>query len=371
MWCTTYCLNGVFYFENMSFLGCSSVWHLLEPLRMSDICVFVSHPQFSTLYIISFVVITSGFIMFNAVPTYSALPGSSSSDDDDEDVAGGGGDAVRTPESSSAHLLSADRSETVTAVAALWRDAITNGRVLRLQWRRQHVAEGGLPGWVRSAQRELKLGDDSEHGLDIENIFLKSHPGQRSDQFLNNRYMVEFLFCSFYLRWILLLTFFIFSPSFSVSWWITWCSFFLKFCDSQRLTVTVLRYHICHRHGCYLLIQNWSVNTFLFIQRASCFIFKSSVLLLFWACCWRCLFPYFIFDSHLGVFALCCQKSTMVDFFPFCFTIKSIFFSSLVVCSNVSVMCQTSNQNIWRPHSRCEDDDDDADLMAPIVWQVA
>lgn len=43
---------------------------------------FVSPPQFSTLYIVSFVVITVGFIMFNAVPTYTALPGSSSSEED-------------------------------------------------------------------------------------------------------------------------------------------------------------------------------------------------------------------------------------------------------------------------------------------------
>lgn len=43
---------------------------------------FVSPPQFSTLYIVSFIVITVGFIMFNAVPTYTALPGSSSSEED-------------------------------------------------------------------------------------------------------------------------------------------------------------------------------------------------------------------------------------------------------------------------------------------------
>uniref|UniRef100_A0A3Q4BI73 Uncharacterized protein n=1 Tax=Mola mola TaxID=94237 RepID=A0A3Q4BI73_MOLML len=52
--------------------------------------IFLFGYTFSTLYIISFVVITSGFIMFNAVPTYLALPGSSSSDNDDDDVAGGG-----------------------------------------------------------------------------------------------------------------------------------------------------------------------------------------------------------------------------------------------------------------------------------------
>lgn len=42
----------------------------------------MSPPQFSTLYIVSFVVITLGFIMFNAVPTYTALPGSNSSEED-------------------------------------------------------------------------------------------------------------------------------------------------------------------------------------------------------------------------------------------------------------------------------------------------
>lgn len=35
-----------------------------------------SRPQFSVLYILSFVVITVGFIMFNAVPTHSAPAGS-------------------------------------------------------------------------------------------------------------------------------------------------------------------------------------------------------------------------------------------------------------------------------------------------------
>lgn len=76
----------------------------------------MSHPQFSVLYIISFVVITVGFIMFNVVPTYSALPG----DDPGEVLAG------HTAESSSHHLLAADtdpdaqRPEPLTAVAALW-----------------------------------------------------------------------------------------------------------------------------------------------------------------------------------------------------------------------------------------------------------
>ncbi|KAA8586576.1 hypothetical protein FQN60_000412 [Etheostoma spectabile] len=73
---------------------------------------------FSTLYIISFVVITVGFVMFNALPTYSALPESSSSEDDPAEVF-----ADRTAESPSDRLLSAGRdsqgAETLTAVAAL------------------------------------------------------------------------------------------------------------------------------------------------------------------------------------------------------------------------------------------------------------
>ncbi|XP_053703497.1 solute carrier family 35 member F2 [Synchiropus splendidus] len=36
--------------------------------------LFLFHYKFSTLYILSFVIITVGFIMFNAVPTYSLLP---------------------------------------------------------------------------------------------------------------------------------------------------------------------------------------------------------------------------------------------------------------------------------------------------------
>lgn len=65
--------------------------------------------QFSALYIISFVVITVGFIMFNAVPTYSALPEEPAEASDDP-----------MAQSSSDHLLlSADsdtqRTETLTA----------------------------------------------------------------------------------------------------------------------------------------------------------------------------------------------------------------------------------------------------------------
>ncbi|XP_074467440.1 solute carrier family 35 member F2-like [Sebastes fasciatus] len=78
--------------------------------------LFLFHYTFSTLYIISFVVITVGFIMFNAVPTYSALPESGSNEDDDP------GDVIaeRTAESSSDRLLSAGRdAETPVVVAAL------------------------------------------------------------------------------------------------------------------------------------------------------------------------------------------------------------------------------------------------------------
>ncbi|XP_018556378.1 solute carrier family 35 member F2 [Lates calcarifer] len=71
--------------------------------------LFLFHYKFSALYIISFVVITVGFIMFNAVPTYTALP-----EDDPAD---------QPAEGSSDHLLAANRdtqrAETITAVAAL------------------------------------------------------------------------------------------------------------------------------------------------------------------------------------------------------------------------------------------------------------
>ncbi|XP_041808641.1 solute carrier family 35 member F2 [Chelmon rostratus] len=80
--------------------------------------IFLFHHTFSTLYIVSFVVITLGFVMFNAVPTYSALPESGSIEDDPAEVS-----ADRVVESSSDHLLAGDRdtqkSETLTAVAAL------------------------------------------------------------------------------------------------------------------------------------------------------------------------------------------------------------------------------------------------------------
>lgn len=74
--------------------------------------IFLFRYTFSTLYIISFVIITVGFIMFNAVPTYSALPDSGSSDDEDPAADG-----------TSSRLLSqggdSQRTEMVTAVAAL------------------------------------------------------------------------------------------------------------------------------------------------------------------------------------------------------------------------------------------------------------
>ncbi|XP_035033645.1 solute carrier family 35 member F2 [Hippoglossus stenolepis] len=71
--------------------------------------LFLFHYKFSLLYIISFVVITVGFIMFNAAPTYTALP-----EDDPAD---------QPAESPSDQLLASDtdseRNETITAVAAL------------------------------------------------------------------------------------------------------------------------------------------------------------------------------------------------------------------------------------------------------------
>ncbi|XP_070773712.1 solute carrier family 35 member F2-like [Enoplosus armatus] len=66
--------------------------------------IFLFHYKFSTLYIISFVVITVGFVMFNAVPTYSALPESGSSEDDPAEVF-----ADPAAESSSDLLLSPGR----------------------------------------------------------------------------------------------------------------------------------------------------------------------------------------------------------------------------------------------------------------------
>ncbi|XP_034407057.1 solute carrier family 35 member F2 isoform X2 [Cyclopterus lumpus] len=80
--------------------------------------LFLFHYTFSALYIVSFVVITVGFVMFNAVPMYSALPESGSSGDDPAEVF-----ADLTAESSSDRLLSAardaPRTETAAAEAAL------------------------------------------------------------------------------------------------------------------------------------------------------------------------------------------------------------------------------------------------------------
>ncbi|XP_068571720.1 solute carrier family 35 member F2-like [Cebidichthys violaceus] len=78
--------------------------------------IFLFHCTFSTLYIVSFVVITVGFIMFNAVPTYSALPESGSSGDDPAEAF-----ADLTAESSSDRLRPAggDAPRTEAAVAAL------------------------------------------------------------------------------------------------------------------------------------------------------------------------------------------------------------------------------------------------------------
>ncbi|KAI4794114.1 hypothetical protein KUCAC02_032273 [Chaenocephalus aceratus] len=59
--------------------------------------LFLFHYSFSTLYIISFVVIMVGFVMFNAIPTYTALPGSGSNEENPPEE----------EESSSDRLLSA------------------------------------------------------------------------------------------------------------------------------------------------------------------------------------------------------------------------------------------------------------------------
>lgn len=79
--------------------------YLRTPLFSLSVCVV----QFSSLYIVSFVVITLGFVLFNAVPTCSPLTES------------GDGDGAAAP-SSSDRLLAADgdsgRMETL-AVAAL------------------------------------------------------------------------------------------------------------------------------------------------------------------------------------------------------------------------------------------------------------
>ncbi|XP_029028487.1 solute carrier family 35 member F2 isoform X2 [Betta splendens] len=75
--------------------------------------LFLFQYTFSVLYIVSFIVITVGFIMFNAVSTYSALP-----EDNSTEVL-----ADHTAQSSSHYLLTpngdAQSLEPLTAVAAL------------------------------------------------------------------------------------------------------------------------------------------------------------------------------------------------------------------------------------------------------------
>ncbi|XP_077962973.1 solute carrier family 35 member F2 isoform X3 [Gasterosteus aculeatus] len=63
--------------------------------------LYFFHYTFSTLYIVSFLVITVGFVMFNAAPTYSALAESGSGSDEDD------GGADLTAESSSDRRMSA------------------------------------------------------------------------------------------------------------------------------------------------------------------------------------------------------------------------------------------------------------------------
>lgn len=63
--------------------------------------LYFFHYTFSTLYIFSFLVITVGFVMFNAAPTYSALAESGSGSDEDD------GGANLTAESSSDRRMSA------------------------------------------------------------------------------------------------------------------------------------------------------------------------------------------------------------------------------------------------------------------------
>ncbi|KAF3705835.1 Solute carrier family 35 member F2 [Channa argus] len=111
------CMYGLYSFMPvvMKMTGATAVnLSLLTADLFSLFCgLFLFDYTFSALYIISLVVIIVGFIMFNAVPTYTALP-----EDDPTEVLGG-----HTAESSSDHLLAGDRdtqrTETLTAVAAL------------------------------------------------------------------------------------------------------------------------------------------------------------------------------------------------------------------------------------------------------------
>ncbi|XP_030010461.1 solute carrier family 35 member F2 [Sphaeramia orbicularis] len=72
--------------------------------------IFLFHYTFSALYIVSLVIIIVGFIMFNAVPTYSALSESSS---DETDL------VQRAADPSADHMLTSKRTDDVIAVAVL------------------------------------------------------------------------------------------------------------------------------------------------------------------------------------------------------------------------------------------------------------
>lgn len=89
---------------------------LLTADLLSLFCgVFLFKYTFSALYIVSFVVIIVGFVMFNAVPTYSALPDNTSAEDPpgpphtDPEQAGGFTQELLTP----------NTAENATAVAVL------------------------------------------------------------------------------------------------------------------------------------------------------------------------------------------------------------------------------------------------------------
>lgn len=76
-------------------------WRATVARRRGSELTSCSRPQFSTLYILSFVVMTVGFVMFNAVPTSSA-----SAPSGDRDAAAGSADGPT--ESSSDVLLPVD-----------------------------------------------------------------------------------------------------------------------------------------------------------------------------------------------------------------------------------------------------------------------
>lgn len=80
--------------------------------------IFLFSYKFSTLYIISFVIITVGFVIFNAVPTYSALPETGSIEEDPASVPAG----VQTEAPSDPLLVAnegSQKTEALMAVAAL------------------------------------------------------------------------------------------------------------------------------------------------------------------------------------------------------------------------------------------------------------